>query len=52
MIIEKKKGRNLSIHFNGGSANAELLFRTINSVNQLSIDVRDGICVDPPRKDR
>ena len=33
----RKKGGQLSIHFNGESANAELLFRTINSVNRLSV---------------
>ena len=34
---KSKKGRKLSIHCNGDSTNAELLFRTIISVNQPSV---------------
>ena len=33
----RKKGRTYSIHFNGDTSNAELLFRTISLANQLSI---------------
>ena len=33
----RKKGGQLSIHFSGDSTNAELLFRTLNSANQLSV---------------
>ena len=36
-FLKSKKGGKLSIHYNGDKSNAELLFRTIISVNQLSI---------------
>ena len=38
-VVESWKGRRvkITIHFNGESSNTELLFRTIHSVNQLSI---------------
>ena len=33
----KKKGGKCTIHFKGDTSNADLLFRTIHSANQLSI---------------
>ena len=36
-ILKRKKGKE-TIHFNEDSSNTELLFRTIHSENQLSID--------------
>ena len=36
-FLKSKKGGKLSIHYNGEWSNAELLFRTIISVNQLSV---------------
>ena len=36
VILEKNKGESCTIHFSGDPSNAELLFRTINSANQLS----------------
>ena len=35
--LKSKKGGKLSIHYNGDSSTAELPFRTIISVNQLSV---------------
>ena len=35
-ILKQRKGR-CTIHFNGVSINTELLFRTVHSVNQLSV---------------
>ena len=36
-FLKSKKGGKISIHYNGDSTTAELLFRTIISVNQLSV---------------
>ena len=36
-FLREREVGTLSIHFNDNSTNAELLCRTINSVNQLSI---------------
>ena len=36
-FLKRKKGKD-TIHFNRGSSNTELLFHTIHSVNQLSIN--------------
>ena len=35
-VLKQKKGR-ISIDFNGDSMNTELLFRTVHSVNQISV---------------
>ena len=35
--MKSKEGGKLSIYFNGDKSNAELLFRTIISVDQLSV---------------
>ena len=37
-LLKSKGGGKTSIHYNGDSATAELLFRTIISVNQLSVN--------------
>ena len=42
--LESKGGGKKSIHFNGSDSNTELLFRIIQSVNQLSIY---GAVADP-----
>ena len=36
-VLKQKKGKT-SIHFNGDSMNTELLFQTVHSVNQLSVN--------------
>ena len=37
-FLKIKKGGKLSVHYNGDLSTAELLFRTIISVNQFSVD--------------